>query len=208
MSKTSSEELAGWNAWAERLDTRRLYFRDSFQRKASELSESTIDELGRFYCDALASGSLGVLNRWLVENRRSDSFREQETEIRNLVLLFEELGKRGWQPFSAQSIRHSALAPSVLNWSKLPQEFRFLGEVAEAVEGYSYVSSPEMQERLKELVTDEQRRLLSQAAVRVRDLGYKRIDSWRKLMGVPYHREAALIFDVFGIMDALGLIYY
>src|SRR4051794_18531334 len=103
------EALLGWKAWADRLGTQQLYLRDSFQRAAADLPEQTVEELGLFYDDALQSGTFELLKTWLEGNQGSGKFKEEEKAVRNLVLLFSELGKRDKVPFNSQRIRHSFL---------------------------------------------------------------------------------------------------
>ena len=134
------EAVNDWLYWAQRLDTGSLYHRADFEDKASSMPESLIDELGTLYSRAVAESHLAVINDWLTARAGHTPMNPTERQVRNLAILFGHLGSRGWPPFSSQQINGGKLTPATPDWTKLPEELRFVGPYAERTKNTSTYS--------------------------------------------------------------------
>jgi hypothetical protein len=102
----------------------------------------------------------------------------------------------------------SKLYPPVPDWSKLPEEMRFLGEPAEEYYKFTYVFSDEGREHIQNHVTPQAISQLSLVAEQVRRVGYENIKAWWKKLGSHEHDEALMVVNLMGVLDALDLPYY
>jgi hypothetical protein len=201
--------LDEWTAWAERLQTASLFSNEDFRTAANAMSEETFGELAAFYLKAERENHLEAINRWLGESGGSIPMGREENGIRNLFELFAHVaGAWGRRPFTSQSLNASKLLPALPDWSKLPEEIRFLSEPAEQYSGFHYVFSDEGRDRVRAAVTPQDMEKLSLVAEQVRRVGYAKIKAWWKPLSMHAHIEAAMVFKLMGVLDALALPYY
>jgi hypothetical protein len=57
-------------------------------------------------------------------------------------------------------------------------------------------------------VTTEERAAFTDAAEHVRRIGYQNVKKWWDQLGTKEHIEASMVFNLMGVLDALGLKYY
>jgi hypothetical protein len=197
-----------WKTWSGRLGTGRLYERQDFVSMRSQLAPDVIHELGTFYSRALDDDHVSKLNIWLSRNRGITPMPEDERGVRNLIHLFGHLGGGGWQPFNTYQLKSDQLVPPTPDWSKLPDGFAFLAEPAMRCGKFEYAFSPAFRERAREIVPADELAELTATAQSIREAGYRRLNDWRKRLGVAEHVEAAMVFNLLGVLDALELRYY
>jgi hypothetical protein len=198
-----------WTAWAERLQTASLFSKDDFRTAANAISEETFAELAAFYLKAERENHLEAINRWLRESGGSVPMGREEKGIRNLFELFAHVaGAWGRRPFTTQSLNASKLIPPLPDWSKLPEEMRFLAEPAIQYSGFQYVFSDEGRDHVRDAVTPHDMEKLALVAEQVRRVGYGKIKAWWKPLSLHAHIEAAMVFNLMGVLDALALPYY
>jgi len=201
--------LAEWKQWAERFQTASLYYPEEFRAVANAMSEETFKELADFYVKAVHEKHVDRINAWLREAGGSVPMGQEEKAIRNLCHLFAHIA-HGWGrgPFTDYELHSSKLCPPTPDWSKLPDEMRFLGEPAEEYYKFTYVFSEDGREHIQNQVTPQEIAQLSLVAEQVRRVGYKNIQAWWKKLGSHEHEEAAMVFNLMGVLDALDLPYY
>src|SRR5438876_8478807 len=110
--------LQEWKLCAERSRTGDLYLRKDFEHSASEMDEATIQELGEFYRRVASDDHIAALNTWLAGIRDQVPMDPDERAIRNLIILFGHLGRRGWKPFDTQRLKDENVIPPRPDWSK------------------------------------------------------------------------------------------
>ena len=200
--------LDEWIAWSERLQTASLYFVEDFRNAANAMSEDTFAELSAFYLKAERENHLQAINQWLRGNSCIPMGRE-EKEIRNLAELFSHVAKVwGRRPFTTHHLNASKLHPPLPDWSKLPEEMRFLAEGAEHCSKFQFVFSEEGHDRIRGQATPQEMEQLSAVAEQVQRVGYPKIKAWWKPLSMSAHIEAAMVFNLMGVLDALELPYY
>ena len=198
-----------WKAWSIRLQTGRLYERREFQNARSKIPEPVIDDLGVFYTRAVRDDHLSKLNEWLARNRGITPMPDDEKGVRNLVRLCDYLAGGGWQPFhKLRQLRSDDLLPPTPDWSKLPDGFAFVAKPAQACAKFEYVFSEEFREQARDILPEVERAELAATAQSIREAGYRRLNDWRKRLGVREHVEAAMVFNLLGVLDALELRYF
>jgi hypothetical protein len=85
---------------------------------------------------------------------------------------------------------------------------RFLAEPAEWCSRFQYVFSDEGRDRVRDEVTPKDMEKLALVAEQVRRIGYGKVKAWWKPLSMHAHIEAAMVFTLMGVLDALALPYY
>jgi len=197
-----------WKSWAERLSTKSLYYKDDFKEAASKLPEDTVKELGNFYERAARENHVAQLNNWLESVRRMP-MSDDEKGIRNLVGWFAYIGNWwGYRPFTTKVLKSQRLVEAMPDWSKLPAGTEFLAQPAEWAKRFKYVFSEEGREHVQKTVTPEDKSWLTGIAEQIRRVGYGKVDEFSRRLGFSEHIEALMVYNLIGVLDALGLRYY
>jgi hypothetical protein len=210
MSKTAiPHNLRDWSAWAIRLSTARLYFKDDFKTAAGSLSEGTVIELGQFYERAVHENHVIKVNEWLRSISEQGAMSDVERGIRNLVLLFAHIARHwGLAPFITYALKAERLIAPKPDWTKLPHGFEFIAEPAVWACRFTYVFSDAGQDAVRASVGQRELEVLKDTAGKIRSAGSDRIRAWRIKLGVDEHVEASMVFNLLAVMDALELRYY
>jgi hypothetical protein len=205
----NSAVLMEWKSWADRLRTASLYYKQEFYNAASAMPAATVEELGEFYQRAQRENHITQINMWLKSTSGAPPMGQEEKGIRNLIYLFDHLGRYGHQPFFDRSLlRPAELHPATPDWSKLPANLAFLAEPAEQAQKFSHVFSEAGREHIRDSITSQEKAQLEFVAEQVRNVGFKTVKAWYNQLGTWEHIEALLVFNLIGALDALGLKYY
>jgi hypothetical protein len=139
------------------------------------------------------------LAEW-VKERSEDGLQSERRKVYLLFPIFFVLGQRGIAPFSSGRVQLTRV-PKPLDWSKLPAELQYLAKPAEKYGRYQF--HDEIVKFLR-ILTDEQFAELVAVKKRAGRDGAK-IDAFLKEFRMTEHREAELVYFMFGVIDCLRL---
>jgi hypothetical protein len=197
-----------WCEWADRIKATDLVYDPDFKTLAAALPEAVIEQLGTLYSEAVRDNHLAHLNRWIEANGLRVPMGRDERAIRNLLRVFSQLGRgRRYRPFSTHAMRSEHMCDAALDWSKLPDEMKFLAPAASLAERFTYSFSDPGRGNIQANTTAEERAIFLEAANGVRVIGYPAIRVWCNKMGLE-HRETSLLFNLMAVLDALELPYF
>jgi hypothetical protein len=199
------KELSEWELWAKRLSTDSLVSKEDFRHAAADIPKQWLPDLGTFYKAAKRERQVQKVNTWLRSLSASGPMGSEERAIRNLVHLFDYLGRFGHDDFLDRSLlTEIPLHPAKPDWSKLPPELEFLAKPAEEMAHVRFASPGALPPQL----SDQSKDALIVVAKKIKDAGFPRVKSWYTQLGFAENVEALLVFKLIGVLDALGIRYY
>ena len=165
------------------------------------LSPAQIGRLAEVYDEIDSRNDAGPLSIWMETFSNATDVRDSSCvywPIMNLFCVFEHLRKRNVHPFNSGRVRYNVPNP-IFDWTKLPEELRYLGEVAEKFgEFHGDDAIDEFdEEQLSELAAaSEQIRLRGDAPA---------IFEWFKSHDTTKHPEAAWLAVAVSLMEEAGV---
>lgn len=180
-----------------------LLIPSELERFANGLDPVQICDLAKVYESVRRRGDQFEISRWIDSCSPGDRREGLAARAFRLFVLFDELARRQMSPSASGEVQYIPEPRRKLEWSKLPREFHYL---VSAAEQYGVYESDDSRLKLSESITDAAVQRLRTLASRVRGRGdYKKLGAWWRTFPITKHREASLLYFLFGVMDQLDL---
>lgn len=189
---------------------------------ADELGDDGLRELADAYREIVRRDDVHALSAWAkADENRYDAQRKRWLAVndareargeaclpedvspirprgRQLFYVFDRLAERRLPPFAMREVQYSP-PPVVLDWTKLPEDLRYVAAPAKA---YSEFWGPANRKRLARrlAVAPQEKAQLVALAARMRPTDYGRLDEWLRAYPLEDHPEAELVFTLLAVL--------
>lgn len=186
-------------------DTARKYGKDEIQVVAQQqriidlLTDEDLAELARTYEEIEQREDAYALSRW-IEVEDDDGMKRERRQALMLMFLFGGLARSGMEPFVNRRGGLQPRARPPLDWSKLPDDLRYLAEPAEKYGKYQF--EEEICAFLERMTADEEDELRALDRLARRD--YDSINAFIRGHRITEHEESCLVYFLIGLLDGMG----
>ncbi|MCO6047840.1 hypothetical protein NG895_28375 [Aeoliella sp. ICT_H6.2] len=146
---------------------------------------------------------LAAISQWYYESplpNRSGSF---AGACFRLLLVMDYLYEQSKEPFSSQRLQLLSRNRKP-NWDHLPEKLAFLKDPA--IKYGKYQFDDERYDFVESMTAEQREELVAvRAALGKEESLYKLLDDWFDEYSITDHEEAALIYFMFGVLDAADL---
>jgi hypothetical protein len=196
MPKHPFEYLA---ATAAKYGVEDVLVRDQCEALVDSYTRNDLADLAAVYREIERREDNLPLAEW-VKDKSEDGLQSERRRAYLLFPIFYVLGRRGIAPFSSRRVQLTGV-PKPLDWSKLPQELRYLAEPARKFGVYQFHDDiVEFLEGITETELTELRKVNN----RIKQ-DHQKIKDWLDCHRITEHREAQLIYFMFGVLDSVEL---
>jgi hypothetical protein len=162
------------------------------------MSADELAELAEIYHEMERREDALPISRWIKE-KVDDGLTCERKQMTNLFALFYGLAVQGIAPFSSQRVGYTEVAKP-LDWSKLPKDLNYLEAPAKKYGVYQFADHVEAFWRRATPGEVAELEELNKRTLRDSD----KITLFLRQFRITEHREAALVYFLIGLLDALS----
>lgn len=166
-------------------------------RIVDSLTAADLTELARVYREIERRGDALALSRFS-RGPRDDEWGLERRRVWLLFCLFHALARRDIEPFASRTVEYQGEVVQ-LDWSKLPPELQYLAGPAEKYGKYQFME--DVWNFFDRMTPAEYEELLEVERRGKED--WKKIDEFLDRYPMTEHKECALIYFLFLLIDAL-----
>lgn len=171
-------------------------------RLVAGLTPAQLEELSSAYNEIVRREDVHAISHWLDTCDKGQWRWGAAGPLQGLLITFDRLADRGTPPFSSRQVRRIRPPPPPFDWTKLPDDLRYLAEPAER---YGEIGSDADLVRFLEAADETQLASLAALAERIRLAGHlTRINQWLDQYSITDHREAAAVYFLMLLLDLAG----
>jgi len=181
-----------------------IFVTQDYDEVIRRLSPDALRELAEVSERIRRNGHQRPISQWITECYGPEDPVGYDGAVTNMLFLLDELGERGMSPFDRGMPFFVEIEDTEpLDWTKLPEELSYLIEPAEK---YGVYQSSAQKAEFFENMTPEEEEELVRAYERIAVAGHMQmINEWLDRYPITDHREAALVWGLLSVMDAMGL---